>query len=151
MMDILFFADELIFYLSVNLDDLQILKVCIHRRFPCRFLQFYNRILLSFDCRSLICWHHKGSHCHVGKCCRRRGWIGLQLPKAGELKEKKLRNCFPIPKREDFQKEGSIADEYELMTVEEIMLGKVSCINLLIILYCSLNQEYIYRAMSFLG
>lgn len=58
-------------------------------------------------------------------------------------KEKKLRNCFPIPKREDFQKEGSVADEYELMTLEEIMLGKVSCLNLLIISYCSLNQEYI--------
>lgn len=41
-------------------------------------------------------------------------------------KEKKLGNCFPIPQRQSPPYSGSVKEEYELMTLEEIMLGKVS-------------------------
>ncbi|EJD02940.1 glutamate-cysteine ligase catalytic subunit [Fomitiporia mediterranea MF3/22] len=39
-------------------------------------------------------------------------------------KEKKLGNCFPIPPRGNDIPDGPVEDEYELMTLEEIMLGK---------------------------
>jgi len=39
-------------------------------------------------------------------------------------KEKKMGNCFPIPQRDYAPHAGSISDEYEMMTLEEIMLGK---------------------------
>ncbi|KAI5123918.1 hypothetical protein M0805_006336 [Coniferiporia weirii] len=41
-----------------------------------------------------------------------------------KVKEKKLKNCFPIPSRADGVPQGPIEDEYELMTLEEIILGK---------------------------
>ncbi len=41
-------------------------------------------------------------------------------------KEKKLRNCFPLPPMpDDVHFPGSIADEYEEMSMQEIMNGKV--------------------------
>ena len=41
-------------------------------------------------------------------------------------KEKKLRNCFPLPPRpDDAYFAGSVHDEYEEMTMVEIMNGKV--------------------------
>lgn len=40
-------------------------------------------------------------------------------------KEKKLQNCFPTPLRENGLSSGPVEDEYELMSLEEIMLGKV--------------------------
>lgn len=46
----------------------------------------------------------------------------------GEVKRKvkKLGNCFPAPPRPvNGVKLGPVEDEYELMTLEEIMLGKV--------------------------
>ncbi|KAH8119161.1 glutamate-cysteine ligase catalytic subunit [Phellopilus nigrolimitatus] len=39
-------------------------------------------------------------------------------------KEKKLRNCFPIPPRTNGIPRGPVEAEYERMTLEEIMLGK---------------------------
>lgn len=45
------------------------------------------------------------------------------LPKP---KEKKMANCFPIPQRENLPRSDSVIEEYELMTLEEIMLGKVN-------------------------
>ena len=40
-------------------------------------------------------------------------------------KEKRLRNCFPLPPRpDDAQTAESVHDEYEEMTMEEIMNGK---------------------------
>lgn len=45
----------------------------------------------------------------------------------GTRKEKKLRNCFPpAPKPDVDYLNGAIEDEYEEMTMEEIMNGKVS-------------------------
>ena len=42
-------------------------------------------------------------------------------------KDNKLRNCFPtIPQPENGFTKGPIEDEYEEMTMVEIMLGKVS-------------------------
>ena len=41
-------------------------------------------------------------------------------------KEKKLRNCFPAPSRTNSDvSTGPVEEEYELMTLQEIMLGKV--------------------------
>lgn len=41
-------------------------------------------------------------------------------------KERKMRNCFPPPmKPESWEPEGSIEDEYEEYTLEEIINGKV--------------------------
>ena len=41
-------------------------------------------------------------------------------------KEKKLRNCFPLPPMpDDAFVPGSVTDEYEEMSMEEIMNGKV--------------------------
>ena len=49
-------------------------------------------------------------------------------------KEKKLRNyCSPIPSRHNGVSRGPVEDEYELMTLEEIMLGKVSELTALLI------------------
>ena len=44
----------------------------------------------------------------------------------GNGKEKKLRNCFPLPPMpDDAFVHGSVEDEYEEMSLEEIMNGKV--------------------------
>lgn len=44
----------------------------------------------------------------------------------GKAKEKKLKNCFPpLPKPANGYVVGSVHDEYEEMTMEEIMGGKV--------------------------
>ena len=49
-------------------------------------------------------------------------------------KEKKLRNyCSPIPARRSSVTQGPVEDEYELMTLEEIVLGKVSELTVLLI------------------
>lgn len=41
-------------------------------------------------------------------------------------KEKKLRNCYPLPpKPDDAALPAAVEDEYEEMTMEEIMNGKV--------------------------
>lgn len=48
---------------------------------------------------------------------------------ASARKEKKLRNCFPLaPKpEEDDYTSGAVEDEYEEMSMVEIMNGKVRC------------------------
>lgn len=51
---------------------------------------------------------------------------GLNGNGNGKHKDKKLRNCFPPPPPpEDGLKYSPVVEEYEAMTLEEIMLGKV--------------------------
>ena len=52
--------------------------------------------------------------------CNANGMNGFHRPK-----EKKLRNCFPAPPMpENGFRHRPVEDEYELMTMEEIMVGK---------------------------
>lgn len=40
-------------------------------------------------------------------------------------KVKKMRNCFPAPPKPETDRVVPVEDEYELMSIEEIMVGKV--------------------------
>ena len=63
----------------------------------------------------------------IASSCASSPIDGPQLGLNGTRKEKKLRNCFPpAPKPYIDYSNGAIEDEYEEMTMVEIMNGKVS-------------------------